>query len=290
MKTSDSKSSEKASAEEKNIEENLEKCTFSTFIVKRMNGETVAVLGTKKRRFTMENQRNVRARYTVHQRRKVVTKNLKNLENKFGDDINPIHWAAINGYSDVIKVLANVISAPLNTPDSHGWTPIFMAAYFDHAEIIETLATMLPIEDIINYNLQNDFGICPIYMAAKYDHKDVVESFLNLPGINHLISQQNPIIRAAEKGLLGVVKLLAPLMKKAGISPNSPNVYGQTPIYVAAEKGHVNIVKYLAPLSEKNPNAPTNNGDTPIDVAARNYDLNRDEIIQFLLPYLSNNQ
>ena len=284
MKTSDSKSSEKASAEEKHIEENLEKIHSS----QSQNEETVAVLGTKKRRFTMENQRNVRA-CTIHQRRKVVTIHLKNLENKFGDDINPIHWAAINGYSDVIKVLANVISVPLNTPDSHGWTPIFMAAYFDHAEIIETLATMLPIEDIINYNLQNDFGICPIYMAAKYDHKDVVESFLNLPGINHLISQKNPIIRAAEKGLLGVVKLLAPLMKKAGISPNSPNVYGQTPIYVAAEKGHVNIVKYLAPLSEKNPNAPTNNGDTPIDVAARNYDLKRDEIIQFLLPYLSNN-
>ena len=125
-------------------------------------------------------------------------------------------------------------------------------------------------------------------MAAKKGHINVVKTFLNLPGINDLISQRNPIIRAVELGLLEVVKLLAPLMKNSGLSPNLPNSNGQTPIYMAAEKGHVEIVKYLVPFSE-NPNAPTNNGDTPINVAAQNYDVKRDEIIQFLLPFVNNN-
>ena len=82
-------------------------------------------------------------------------------------------------------------------------------------------------------------------------HVDVVKAFLNLPGINHLIHQKNPIIRAVQKGNIEIVKLLAPLMD----NPNSPNI----------------------------------NGETPIDVAVQNYDLKRDEIIQFLLPFVNNN-
>ena len=170
-------------------------------------------------------------------------------KNKFGDDANPIHWAAMNGYSDVIKVLTNSIPVS-NAPDSRGWTPIFMAAYFGHAEIIEILAPLLLTEDLLNS--KNNFGLCPIYIAAKKGHVNVINTFLNLPGINQLLSRKNPIFRAVEKG-------------------------------------HVNIVKLLAPLMEQ-PNSPNSNGDTPIDVAVRNYDNVRDEIIKLLLPFVKNNQ
>ena len=301
LKNPDSKSAQKAAEKKRKIQEETEKLCQIKEINEKIQSqfrEEIVVLGTKKRRITGQDRRNVRARI----QQEIVTKYLKPTNSKkpeskpnnnrkiepseLGDEKNPIHWAATNGYTDVVKILAPISAFP-NAPDSFGWSPVFTAAYFGHDDIIKVLAPFLP-ENFLYANSKHNFGICPLYMAAKKGHVNVVKTILKLPGINTLISRKNPIIKAAENGLLEVIKLLAPLMKKSSLSPNFPNSHGQTPIYLAAEKGHVEIVKYLAPYSE-NPNAPTDNGDTPINVAATNYDLKRDEIIQFLLPFVNNN-
>ena len=80
-----------------------------------------------------------------------------------------------------------------NAADENGDTPIHMAAYHGHTEIVKILA---PLTD--NPNAPNDSGRTPIYRAA-YD------------------------------GNTEIVKILAPLTD----TPNAPNNQGKTPFAVA---------------------------------------------------------
>ena len=120
LKNPDSKSAQKAAEEKRKLEEETEKlCQIeeNNEKIRSQFEKEIAVLGTKKRRITGQDRRNVRARV----QRQVVTEILEpnnqteskpnnpNLETEFGDQKNPIHWAAINGYSDVIKVLTNLV-------------------------------------------------------------------------------------------------------------------------------------------------------------------------------------
>ena len=91
--------------------------------------------------------------------------------------------------------------------------------------------------------------------------------FLDLPCYSNLATQndfRHQIRKAAQKGHISTVKMLAPLTK----NPNAKR-YGKTPIHFASDKGHTEIVKILTPLGD-NVNAPDKEGETPIYRAARN--------------------
>ena len=53
----------------------------------------------------------------------------------------PIHRAAMNGHTEVVKILAPLTDNP-NAPNDYGWTPIHGAAWNGHTEIVKILATL----------------------------------------------------------------------------------------------------------------------------------------------------
>ena len=50
----------------------------------------------------------------------------------------PIFWAACNGHTEIIKILAPLTDNP-NAPDKDGCTPIYWAASYGYTEIVLSL-------------------------------------------------------------------------------------------------------------------------------------------------------
>ena len=51
----------------------------------------------------------------------------------------PIYWAAKNGHTEIVKILAPLTDNP-NAPNKYGETPIHKAAKNGHREIVKILA------------------------------------------------------------------------------------------------------------------------------------------------------
>ena len=144
------------------------------------------------------------------------------------------------GHTDVIKELAPFSKTP-NAPNDTGFTPMHYAAMHGFSDIVKVLA---PFFDIHNSAHQNNRRTrFPIHLAASKGHLNVIKILAPLmdnPNAPDCVGE-NPIILAAENGHLEVIKFLTPLTN----NPNAPNIYGETPISIATEKGYTNIVKVL---------------------------------------------
>ena len=58
------------------------------------------------------------------------------------DGFTPIYWAANNGHTEIVKILAPLTDNP-NAPDKNGKTPIHWAAQIGHTETVKILTTFV---------------------------------------------------------------------------------------------------------------------------------------------------
>ena len=126
--------------------------------------------------------------------------------------------AAINGYVEVIKVLAPLYANP-NAPDPSGWTPIQYAARNGQAEVLRILAPLT----------ENPNEPYPDYMGKAQNV--IVGEKLSF----------TPILLAAMNGHVATIRVLAPLSE----NPNALGVTGKTPMQEAESRKHWEIVKIL---------------------------------------------
>ena len=85
------------------------------------------------------------------------------------DGKTPIYWAALNGHTDIIKILTPMTSNP-NFSTVYGVTPIRNAARKGHTEIVQILASLTD-----NVNVPSNLGFTPIFWAAFYGHIEVIK-------------------------------------------------------------------------------------------------------------------
>ena len=117
-------------------------------------------------------------------------------------------------------------------------TPLFMAAYYGHTEVVQVLLTAGADPD-----KGNQFGSTPLVMAARGDYTDMVQLLLD-GGAQ--IDKGNeygwtPLHTAAYGGREEVIQLLL----ERGADPNKTSRYGCTPLHLATEEGHEEIVQLL---------------------------------------------
>ena len=121
--------------------------------------------------------------------------------------------------------------ADVNGKDVNGRSPLYMASWSGHKEVVEML-----ISQGANVNYKDIKGLSPLYMASWKGHADVVEMLIkNGAIVNDHTKIVTPLYKACENGHEEVVKLL--LSKGATIHKET--------IDVAKDKGYTKIVEIL---------------------------------------------
>ena len=162
----------------------------------------------------------------------------------FVEDYLTVHWAADNGYFDIVKYLVD-ITEDKNPRDINGNRPLHYAAKKGHFNTMKYLVdkevkSRIPgLYKINDRNPRNKLGYTPLHEAALRGHLDIVTYLID---------------RIDNK-----------------IDKNPGDNFGTTPLHEAAKMGHIDVVKYIvANVDEKKKNPTDSGGTTPEQLALIN--------------------
>jgi ankyrin repeat protein len=124
----------------------------------------------------------------------------------------------------------------VNKANSNGFTPLLIAAYRGHLDVVEYL-----VGKGADVNQANNNDVTPLFFAAQEGHLEVVQHLLKQRGIEVNKADNDgatPLYVAAYRGHSEIVQHL---LAQGGIDVNKANEFGVTPLLIAAQEGHVNI-------------------------------------------------
>ncbi len=127
------------------------------------------------------------------------------INEKDRDGRTPLHYAALSGRLDVVKVLIEQEDIFIDATDNEGNTPLMLALKERHIQVAKLL-----IESGAIINIRNNNGDTPLHFAV----------------------------------LIGDAELVR-MMLERGADVNAQNADGDTPLHVAVRRGYVEIVKLL---------------------------------------------
>lgn len=147
--------------------------------------------------------------------------------------------AAVGEIEQVVQALQHN-PTQLSSFSNDGWTPLHLAAFFGHREII---AYLLDRGAEINLISKNELGVSPLHSALANRLIAIAELLLDRGA--DIDAQQGagwtPLHYVAAIGELRLAKRLL----AAGADPTVKNANGQTPLDVAIEKGHGHVAELL---------------------------------------------
>src|SRR6266478_249224 len=94
------------------------------------------------------------------------------VSSKDKDGYTPLHLAAVEGHTDVVKYLL-AGKADVNALDKDDETPLHLAAFKGHKDVVELLLTSRA-----DVNAKADDGTTPLHLATQKDHKDMASLLL----------------------------------------------------------------------------------------------------------------
>ena len=207
----------------------------------------------------------------------------------------PIHWAALGGHTDSLKLLLAAPGINLSSSDKHGFTPLHLAAYGGRTECVKLLLAAPGID--VSKPAKN--GKTPLELVTEKGHTECAqlirqatagtdsEEPMSVSGsdsekpmsiiISSLIALGDDVnrirddgetllISSARQGFTECVKLL---LAAPGIDVNkADNECGMTSLHNAAAEGHSECVKLLLAAPGIDVNYADEDGWTPLWSAA----------------------
>ncbi|RBR27024.1 uncharacterized protein FIESC28_00096 [Fusarium coffeatum] len=195
----------------------------------------------------------------------------------------PLHIACHNGMIRAVELILGYkggnVKAMLEARTEELWTPLWMAAWYGHLEIVKTLLdhgatetiaavdrtgkTVLweasqngytdIVQELLNRGAEETIAITsmrgdtPLWVASYYGHADIVRVLLEHGAASTIavgdVNSKTPLHAASSEGYLEIVKLL--LSHGDGSALEMLDVHSKTPLYEAADNGHVEVVKEL---------------------------------------------
>jgi ankyrin repeat protein len=183
-----------------------------------------------------------------------------------------IHKAV--GQGDLAKVKELLEKKPelVNTKDSQGNTPLLLAAYRGHSEIVGFL-----IAKGADLNSLNTYKYTPLHYSILRRHIEVAEMLikagadLNIPNV----WGYTPLHTCAGRNFLKEAEFL--IKNKGGV--NTRNEVGETPLFAAVKSGHRDMILLLI-KNGADVNARDNVGRTPVFATA---ERNSSRILELLV-------
>ncbi len=158
---------------------------------------------------------------------------------EFLNEIN-LHEAAAAGRLDIVTHELFNKPAYIDSYSDDGFTPLGLAAYFNHEEVVKYL---LSKGADVNLPSKNGYHVFPLHAAVAADSYEITEYLLEA-GAEVNVRQQSgatPLHSAAQNGNIGILILL--LEKGADI--NFRTETGKLAADLAAEKGFKDIAEIL---------------------------------------------
>jgi len=156
------------------------------------------------------------------------------------EDALTLPEAAATGNARRLKTILGQSRVRVNAPNSEGFTPLALAAFFSHVDAVKVL-----LESGADVNLRGPsrFANTPLDAAVVGGSAQVVRTLLAARGDPTARSEGNytPLHKAAAHGDVEIVRLLL----EAGADSRATRDGGQLPIDDAREKGHEAVVAIL---------------------------------------------
>lgn len=201
-------------------------------------------------------------------------------------EMTGLHVAAYFGLrTSIIALLESGYRDEADVKDSHGRTPLWLAAKEGHDKV-----ACLLLENGASPNPIDDDERTPLWLAAKKGHEAVVKLLLGNGAdadprpTGFFDKGVTPLHLGAEKGSDTIVRLLL----KSGADQNVKDYQGRTPLWLAIEREHYAVAELLlAELLPKNGansdpglTAYFKNGVSPLQLAVEE---GSDTIVRLLL-------
>lgn len=151
-----------------------------------------------------------------------------------------IHEACALGYLIEVKRCTREEPKTIDLHSADGFTPLTLACYFNHFDIVEHLIEMGADTSL---RAKNESKVAPLNSAIASGNPRIVELLLDA-GADPDIAQQSgitPLHSASHKGDADICEIL--IKNGAGIMVRSDD--GRTAIDFATEMGHEKIVRIL---------------------------------------------
>ncbi|GMH40399.1 hypothetical protein BSKO_08303 [Bryopsis sp. KO-2023] len=181
---------------------------------------------------------------------------------RYGDsEYTPIILAAYGGHTQIVQELirkgADVNAATISGRGRLCVSAIWMAAFGGHGDIVDEL-----LKENANVNQKDSNDTTPLYVAAQHGHVDVVEKLVAANADQEVASLKGatPLMVAVEKGREGVTQILL----ETGADPNKKKKQtGQTSLWAAAFLREDKIMGMLV-ASRAKLDEPANDGTSPL--------------------------
>ena len=186
---------------------------------------------------------------------------------------SPLYYAALCGFLNMVKYLANSHPRDVNTRGRDGRTPLHAALRNGHSDVSLAL-----LEEGADANARDDGGETPLQISSRRGDIKAMESLFNHKAKPDAENKDNetPLSLASSKGSLAAVQLL--LSHRPDLV-NQQVALKRTALHVAAMHGHQPIAQLLLGQGA-DINAEDGDRRTPLHLAA---DQGKDDIANLLL-------
>lgn len=168
------------------------------------------------------------------------------IESRDTENRTALYAAAANNQASVVQFLCES-KAKVNIHGRGGFTPLTVAAFDGHVEVIKTLLKYGRELDL-EMRDKGTFNATPLYHAAFKNHPEVVKVLCKAKAKVNIhessVRGNTPLTAAASQGYVEVVKSLL----KYGDGLNlemKDGLMSYTPLYFAASNNHLEIVEIL---------------------------------------------
>ena len=157
-----------------------------------------------------------------------------------------MHFAVSAGHFDVVSLLLEQCpELDVNIPDEEGYNPFMIACKDGYTELVKLLAQ----SGRVNVNLTSSYGYTPLFVSSCNGHVDVVQFLLSYPFFNPPIDVNQadhtgyvPLLIASRNGHVAVVKLL---LEQKSCDIIHASRYGSTALFWAEKNKHHEVVKAI---------------------------------------------